>query len=137
MSKISDLAKELTEADALVKELSDKLDDAKSKREEISNKLSNEMQEQDLFEVSVDGINKKFILRKETYATYLVENKEKVFNRLRQVGMGDIIKEDVNNKTFNSTIRTLLELGNGTLPECLNPYVTLFEKSKIGIVKKG
>lgn len=137
MSKISDLAKELTEADALVKELSDKLDDAKSKREEISNKLSSEMQEQDLFEVSVDGINKKFILRKETYANYLVENKEKVFNGLRQVGMGDIIKEDVNNKTFNSTIRTLLELGDGTLPECLNPYVTLFEKSKIGIVKKG
>ena len=137
MSKISDLAKELTEADALEKELPDKLDDAKSKREEISNKLSNEMQEQDLFEVSVDGINKKFILRKETYANYLVENKEKVFNGLRQVGMGDIIKEDVNNKTFNSTIRTLLELGDGTLPECLKPYVTLFEKSKIGIVKKG
>ena len=137
MSKISDLAKELTEADALVKELSDKLDDAKSKREEISNKLSNEMQEQDLFEVSVDGINKKFILRKETYANYLVENKEKVFNGLRQVGMGDIIKEDVNNKTFNSTIRTLLELCDDTLPECLKPYVTLFEKSKIVIVKKG
>lgn len=137
MSKISDLAKELTAADILVKELSDKLDVAKSKKEEISEQLSKEMQEQDLFEVSVDGLNKKFILRKETYANYLVENKEKVFDGLRQVGMGDIIREDVNNKTFNSTIRTLLEIGNGTLPECLTPYITLFEKSKIGIVKKG
>lgn len=137
MSKISDLAKELTEADMLVKELSDKLDEAKSKKEEIVRQLSKEMQEQDLFEVSVDGLNKKFILRKETYANYLVENRERVFDGLRQLGMGDIIKEDVNNKTFNSTIRTLLENSGGTLPECLTPYITLFEKSKIGIVKKG
>lgn len=137
MSKLSDYAKELADADLLVKELTAKLDDAKSKREEITELFIKEMQDQDLTEVSVDGIGKKFIVRKDTYANYLVENKDNVFNALRDMGVGDIIKEDVNPKTFNSTIKTILEENNGVLPDCLSEYVNLFEKSKVGILKKG
>ena len=137
MSKISEIGKKLVDADNLVKELTAKLDDAKKLREDLSNKLADEMQEQDLFEASVNELGKKFILRKETYASYLVDNKQDVFEGLRELGLGDIIKEDVNNKTFNATIKALLESTGGVLPECLDKYVNLFEKSKIGIVKKG
>ena len=45
MSKLSDYAKELVEADALVKKLTDELDDAKKAREEITAKMLTEMQE--------------------------------------------------------------------------------------------
>lgn len=137
MSKLSDYAKELVEADALVKDLTDKLDEAKKVRDEITDKMLTEMQEQDLTEVSVDGLGKKFIMRKDIYANYLVDNKADVFDALRQLGQGDIIKEDINSKTFNSTIRVLIEENGGALPDILSPYVSLFEKSKIGIVKRS
>ena len=137
MSKLSDCAKELVDADLLVKNLTSQLDDAKAKREELTELFIKEMQEQDLTEVSVDGLGKKLIVRKDTYANYLVENRDNVFEALRDMGLGDIIKEDINNKTFNSTIKTILEENNGVLPDCLRDYVSLFEKSKVGIVKKG
>ena len=137
MSKLSDYAKELVEADALVKKLTDELDDAKKAREEITAKMLTEMQEQDLTEVSVDGLGKKFIMRKDIYANYLVDNREPVFNALRMLGQGDIIKEDINSKTFNSTIKVLMDENGGVLPDVLVPYVSLFEKPKIGIVKRS
>lgn len=137
MSKLSDYAKELVEADTLVKKLTDELDDAKKAREEITAKMLTEMQEQDLTEVSVDGLGKKFIMRKDIYANYLVDNREPVFNALRMLGQGDIIKEDINSKTFNSTIKVLMDENGGVLPDVLVPYVSLFEKPKIGIVKRS
>ena len=137
MSKLSDYAKKLVDVNELIKDLSMQLDNAKSLREEITQKFVYEMQEQDLTEVSVDGLGKKFIVKNDTYASYLVEDRQDVFNALRLLGQGDIIKEEINNKTFNSTINTLLTENGGELPDCLKDHVSLFTKSKVSITKRS
>ena len=136
MSKLADLGKEYYEVDTAIKELSDRVDELKTKREELLNELVIEMQAEDLPEFSVEGINKRFALKKEQYASYLVADKYEVFEAFRNLGYDGIIKEDIHAKTLNSTIKELTDGGTKELPIELQPYIRIFEKSKISITKR-
>jgi hypothetical protein len=136
MSKLSDIAKEYYEQDMLVKSITDELELAKKERERIKNKLIEEMQEQDLPEFAVDGIEKRFAIKTEQYANYLVENKYKVFDAFRELGYDGIIKEDINPRTLNSTIKELTDGGKRELPEILKPFISIYEQPKISVTKK-
>lgn len=137
MSRLSDYAKQLVDINDEIKDLSTQLDNAKSLREELTQKFVSEMQEQDLTEVAIDGLGKKFTVKNDTYASYSVEDRQDVFNALRLLGQGDIIKEEINNKTFNSTINTLIAENGGELPDCLKGQISLFTKSKVSITKRS
>lgn len=135
MSKLADLGREYYEVDNAIKELNNKVDELKSKREELLNELVAEMQQEDLPEFSVKGIGKRFALKTERYASYLVADKYEVFDAFRNLGYDGIIKEDIHAKTLNSTIKELTDDGKKELPAELQPYIRIFEKPKISITK--
>ena len=91
MSRLADLGKEYYEVDKQIGELNEQVDNLKAKREELLNRLVAEMREEDLPEFSVEGINKRFALKTDQYASYLVENQEKVFEALRDLGYDGIM----------------------------------------------
>lgn len=136
MSRLADLGREYYEVDNAIKELNDRVDELKHKREELLNELVTEMQQEDLPEFSVEGIGKRFALKTEQYASYLVADKYEVFDAFRQLGYDGIIKEDIHAKTLNSTIKELTENGTKELPLELQPYIKIFEKPKISITKR-
>lgn len=136
MSRLADLGREYYEVDNAIKELNDRVDELKHKREELLNELVTEMQQEDLPEFSVEGIGKRFALKTEQYASYLVADKFEVFDAFRQLGYDGIIKEDIHSKTLNSTIKELTENGTKELPLELQPYIKIFEKPKISITKR-
>lgn len=136
MSRLADLGKEYYEVDKQIGELNEQVDNLKAKREELLNRLVAEMREEDLPEFSVEGINKRFALKTDQYASYLVENQEKVFEALRDLGYDGIIKETINNKTLNSTIKELTDSGSRELPYQLAPYIKIYEKPKLSITTR-
>ena len=136
MSRLADLGKEDYEVDKQIGELNEQVDNLKAKREELLNRLVAEMREEDLPEFSVEGINKRFALKTDQYASYLVENQEKVFEALRDLGYDGIIKETINNKTLNSTIKELTDSGSRELPYQLAPYIKIYEKPKLSITTR-
>lgn len=136
MSRLADLGKEYYEVDKQIGELNEQVDNLKAKREELLNRLVAEMREEDLPEFSVEGINKRFALKTDQYASYLVENQEKVFEALRDLGYDGIIKETINNKTLNSTIKELTDSGSKELPYQLAPYIKIYEKPKLSITTR-
>lgn len=136
MSRLADLGKEYYEVDKQIGELNEQVDNLKAKREELLNRLVAEMREEDLPEFSVEGINKRFALKTDQYASYLVENQEQVFEALRDLGYDGIIKETINNKTLNSTIKELTDSGSRELPYQLAPYIKIYEKPKLSITTR-
>lgn len=136
MSRLADLGKEYYEVDKQIGELNEQVDNLKAKREELLNRLVDEMREEDLPEFSVEGINKRFALKTDQYASYLVENQEQVFEALRDLGYDGIIKETINNRTLNSTIKELTDSGSRELPYQLAPYIKIYEKPKLSITTR-
>lgn len=138
MSKLSDLGKAYYEVDNEISRLNEKIAELKTKREELREELVDEMTSEDLpeFAIELDGVNKRFALKRDQYASYLVEDKEAVFNAFRKLGLDGIIKEDIHNKTLNSTIKELTNSGENELPEELKPYIRIFEKSNISITTR-
>ena len=138
MSKLSDLGKAYYEIDSEISRLNEKVAELKTKREAMREELVNEMTSEDLpeFAVELDGVNKRFALKKDQYASFTVDNKEAVFNAFRQLGLDGIIKEDIHGKTLNSTIKELTNNGENELPDELKPYINIFEKSNISITTR-
>lgn len=138
MSRLSDLGKAYYEVDNEISTLNEKIAELKTKRESLREDLVNEMAIEDLpeFAIELDGVNKRFALKKDQYASYTVENKEAVFDAFRKLGLDGIIKEDIHGKTLNSTIRELTNGGETELPDELKPYINIFEKSNISITTR-
>ena len=138
MSRLSDLGKAYYEVDNEISTLNEKIAELKTKRESLREDLVNEMAIEDLpeFAIELDGVNKRFSLKKDQYASYTVENKEAVFDAFRKLGLDGIIKEDIHGKTLNSTIRELTNGGETELPDELKPYINIFEKSNISITTR-
>lgn len=138
MSRLSDLGKAYYEVDNEISTLNEKIAELKTKRESLREDLVNEMAIEDLpeFAIELDGVNKRFALKKDQYASYTVENKEAVFDAFRRLGLDGIIKEDIHGKTLNSTIRELTNGGETELPDELKPYINIFEKSNISITTR-
>lgn len=138
MSRLSDLGKAYYEVDNEISTLNEKIAELKTKRESLREDLVNEMAIEDLpeFAIELDGVNKRFALKKDQYASYTVENKEAVFDAFRRLGLDGIIKEDIHGKTLNSTIKELTNGGETELPDELKPYINIFEKSNISITTR-
>lgn len=137
MSKLTDLATEIFNMDNDIKNKSNELDELKKAREEKQQELVAEMQDQDIAEFSVDTIGKRFTMKEDLYANCLVENKPVLFDALRNNGYGDLIKTDVNARSFNTLIKELTENGTQDLPDDFKDIVSVFKKSKISITKRG
>lgn len=138
MSRLSDLGKAYYEVDNEISRLNEKVSELKTKRDEIRADLVAEMTEEDLpeFAVELDGVNKRFALKTDQYANYLVEDEEAVFEAFRELGYDGIIKENIHSRTLNSTIKEITENGTKELPELLKPYIKVFEKPNISITTR-
>ena len=61
----------------------------------------------------------------------LAENREQLFELLRENDLGDIIQETVNAQTLNSTIASLVEANDDELPEEWQEVIKTYEYNDI------
>ena len=82
------------------------------------------------FSVVVDG--RKYGVSIKSYYSIKAEDRDEAFSRLRDLGLGDLIKESVDQRTLTSTLNTISEGNDGSLPE---EYATIpmsvYEKSTL------
>lgn len=126
-----DLAKQLIEAEARVKEIDETLKEAKAERDRLNVAMADAMLDAEVQSLNVAG--KVLYLNRRIAASYKKEIQDQFFAVLEGHGLGAIIKPNINSRTLTATVREQIEQNDGELPEWLDGMVDIFEETKVGI----
>lgn len=128
-----ELARELLDAEARVKELEDEVKRAKEVRDGLNDALAERMTDEEVQSLNVSG--RMLYLRPQVYASYKKEIEDVFFDALEGHGYGAIIKPTVNSRTLTASVRELIEENDGQLPRWLEGMVDVFTQTKVAIKK--
>ena len=72
-----------------------------------------------------------------TYATVITETKTDFMQLLKDIGVGHLVKEEVNHQTLSTWVRKLQDelKANEELPGWLTKFIKIYERISIGIRK--
>lgn len=129
---ILEQAKKLKELKDLKDYLNEELKKVNEEIEKVETELFEAMAANELQNFNLNGHT--YYLNVRTYASVIPEEKEEVYNWLKEHGYGDLIYEAVNANTFAAFINELTE-EQGTLPPELEGKVRVYEKQSVGIRK--
>lgn len=116
-------------------QLREESEEQKKRLSEINKKL--DMAKKDLVEemaleecsvIGLDGYN--YYLQTKTHYSKKAEQEEILFSLLRENGLGDIVKETVNPRTLESTLKNFVE-EKGELPEDFEEVLHVYEMADI------
>ena len=128
MEQFKALVKTFDELKALKKALKDKTDLITKQITETEQAIISFMASFGWTSIGVEGFEKGIVeLDKKVYPGYRKENEDKVFEIIRSLGSGDIIKPTLNDKTFKTWYRELTEEHKALFKE----VVRTFEKASI------
>ena len=128
--------------------LIDDLQDLKNQKEELENSLkavTAEMEEvekqviENFITAEVDSVKrngKTYSLRNDLYTSPIAEEKDNLFQALRNNEAGELIQETVNANSLRAFVKELKSNNDGEIPEWIAQYINAFEKTKIS-VRKG
>lgn len=153
-NKLSILAAELLRLRSEKDRLKRETDENSAQIEETQAALWDLMTEVEIPSFAHGGFN--FAMKEMLFASPHAENKEQVYDWLKENGYGDLVKETVNANTFTSLIREMYAsaesqrqelLNDGVVPEeieemvsdlppDLEPMVNVYKKPTIGVTKK-
>lgn len=121
--------------DTTIGNLERQLKDAKKQQSENESKLA-EMMEQD-GERSFTTESGLTVNRKDkVFITLRHQDKETWFTWLEKIGRGDLVKTDVNKRSFDAVVKDAIADGSIQFPACFNVADDLYFKPKIE-VKQG
>lgn len=130
---IFELADRLKELKEKKKALEDELKALNAELEATEYELAQMMINEELPSFSRAGTT--FYVSTKVYASPLADKKTELFERLKQLGYGDLIYETVNNNTFSAFVKEQMAENDDQLPEWLNGLVSVYEKTSIGMRK--
>lgn len=113
------------------KEAEDKAKEAKAEAAEAEQELIAAMVEEEL-----DGIkagDRMVSINTLSHFSFKSEDSEQVFEALRKIGLGDLVKEKVDQRTLSAALREQKE--HGGIPAELVGLVNEYEQVKIGLRK--
>ncbi|WP_308415401.1 gp33 family protein [Sporanaerobium hydrogeniformans] len=122
------------------------LKDRKAELEEITKEVSAEIEsaEQELLSIMTEDEIPKFVhagtsfsMTNKVFASARADKKDELFEALRENGLGDLIKEQVNAQSLRSAVIEQMEDNDDELPKWLDGLVNVFEKPVINLRKAG
>lgn len=129
MKKITDYAREYAEARKIKEEAEKVLAEAKESMLAAEAALFSAMVDDEIDSISYGG--KTYRPQIKTYYSCPADKKQELFIALREDGLGDIIKEDVNANTLSSAMREVVEQNGGEVPEEYADLVNVYDKQTI------
>ncbi len=130
-SQIFELADRLKALQERKKDLDEQSKAIASEISDIDTKLSDAMAEGEIERFSRNGST--FYLKSRLFASPAAGKKDGMMQALKDNGYGSIVTETVNANTLASTIKEYQEQTGETLPDWLSEYVSLYEKTTVGI----
>lgn len=106
------LAKEFVHLDTMIKDLDRSLKDAKKKREELGKKIMDQMVDEEINRISLNG--KTLYIKRTIWAKY--PNREDAIQALKDAGLDEYVKENFNNMQLSAFLREKVE-AEEPLPE--------------------
>ena len=128
-------------------ELADKLKELRERKAELAEetKANNAEIEQAEFQLSqlmastetqsFQRAGTLFYLTTKTYASANKEQKDKLFDALRNEGYGSLITETINANSLSAFVKEQMADNDDVLPEWLDGKVNIFDKVTVGIRK--
>lgn len=130
MLKAAELLKQLRDQKD---DLEERLKNVNAKIEEADTALSDMMAESETQNFTHAGT--MFCLTTKVRANARAGRKAELFAALRQNGAGDMIQETVNANTLSSFVKEQMAENDDQVPGWLDPYVSVFEKTTVGVRK--
>ena len=125
------LAKELLKFDNAIKDTEKVLEYLKQKRGELEKQLVNEMIDEEVGNLSIEG--NKIYLSTRISVSPKAGMKDELFHALTDNGFAAIIKSTINANTLTATVREIMEHNDNKLPDWLADKVSLFSITKANI----
>jgi hypothetical protein len=128
-----ELAKELLKFNKAIKDTEEIVQYLKEKRDNIEKRLINEMVDDEVSNLSIDG--QKIYLATRISVSPKSGRKDALFAALTDNGYADIIKPTINANTLTATVRELMEHNDNQIPEWLADKVSLYTVTNARIRK--
>ena len=128
-----ELAKELLKFNKAIKDTEEIVQYLKEKRDNIEIRLINEMVDDEVSNLSIDG--QKIYLATRISVSPKSGRKDALFEALTDNGYADIIKPTINANTLTATVRELMEHNDNQVPEWLADKVSLYTVTNARIRK--
>lgn len=128
-----ELAKELLKFNKAIKDTEEIVQYLKEKRDNIEKRLINEMVDDEVNNLSIDG--QKIYLATRISVSPKSGRKDALFAALTDNGYADIIKPTINANTLTATVRELMEHNDNQIPEWLADKVSLYTVTNARIRK--
>ena len=130
MFELADRLKELRERKT---ELADMVKENNAEIEQAEFQLSQLMASTETQSFQRAGI--LFYLTTKTYASAHKEQKDELFDALRNEGYGSLITETINANSLSAFVKEQMSENDDILPEWLDGKVNIFDKVTVGIRK--
>lgn len=130
---IFELADKLKELRDKKKQLENEVKEINTEIEKTEQELVQQMLEEEMQNFSRGGI--LFYLNTKTFASPVQEQKQKLFQILKDEGYGDLVYETVNSNSLSAFIKEQIEQNEGELPKWLDGLVNVYDKTTIGMRK--
>lgn len=131
MNRLCDLALEYEAKRSLVDELDSQLKDAKAEKEEAEAKLIQAIlyaeEENGIDSLTVTAGGRKYGVSKKSYYRIPATNTDEAYQILRDLSLGDLIKETVDQKTLSSVLRAKSEEYMSEHPDSNEEFGAEFE----------
>ena len=131
MFELADKLKELKESK---RQTEDDLKTINASIDETEKKLSDLMVDNETQSFKRSGT--LFYLNTKTYASAVAEQKQDLYQTLKNNGFGSMVTETVNANSLSAFVKEQMSENNDLLPDWLGGLVTVFEKTSVG-VRKG
>ncbi len=131
--RIFELADNLSELNDRKKELEQELKDLKQNISETNESLAQEMVNEELQNFTRNGL--MFYLQTQTYVSDVASEREVLFEKLRDQGFGDLIKETVHPSTLRGFVKEQIEQEGGDLPGWLDGLISIYEQEQVRMRK--
>ena len=132
MEDLFDKAKSLEVLRSKKKLIEEALKQCNKDIDSAEKELSEEMIQKEVQSFVLKG--KTFYLSTRTYASAIAETKTEFMSELKSNGYAELVIETVNYQTLSAFVREMLE-ETDELPKWIKPYVSVYEKTSIGIRK--
>lgn len=130
---IFELADKLKELRDKKKQLENEVKEINTEIEETEQELVQQMLEEEMQNFSRNGT--LFYLNTKTFASPVPDEKEKLYQALKDNGYGDLVYETVNSNSLSAFIKEQIEQNEGELPKWLDGLVNVYDKTTIGMRK--
>lgn len=130
MFKLADTLKELREAK---KQAESEVKDINASIDETESKLSEMMVDSETQSFNRSGT--LFYLNTKTYASAVADQKQELFDVLKENGFGSLVVETVNANSLAAFIKEQIAENEDLLPSWLEGKVNVFEKTAVGVRK--